>query len=245
MSIRNIGKRIGRCGAVWALVLAGVWLSGCGTSDHFAALPPGLAASSGAGTAHAPDPAAPAPTSVAASAVRPAAGGVMTNSSAPQAEVFRAGDSLTIVYADLPQPTPAFQGKIKEDGTITLLLNQKFMAAGKTAGQLEDEIRETYVPKIFKYLTVTVTPDVNTRWFYVDGEVGSHGSRQIYTSRTTVLQAIASAGGFTDFAKKTKVKLTRVDGRVYIINCTKARDNPALDLEIYPGDKVYVPRKLW
>ena len=60
-----------------------------------------------------------------------------------------------------------------------------------------------------------------------------------------MLKAIASAGGFTDFANKKKVKLTRVDGRTQTVNCVKALDNPSLDLEVYPGDKIHVPRRLW
>jgi len=109
---------------------------------------------------------------------------------------------------------------------------------------LEKEIRARYVPDYFKYMTVTVKLDINTRWYYINGEVKAP-ARQIYASRITVLKAIASAGGFTDFAKKTKVIVTRVDGRSQIINCTKALINPALDLEIYPGDKIHVQRKLW
>ena len=70
-------------------------------------------------------------------------------------------------------------------------------------------------------------------------------NRQLYTSRITVLKALASASGFTDYANKKKVKLTRADGRTQIINCAKARDNPILDLEVYPGDKLYVPRRFW
>jgi protein involved in polysaccharide export with SLBB domain len=59
------------------------------------------------------------------------------------------------------------------------------------------------------------------------------------------LKVIASAGGFTDFANKKKVKLTRVDGRTQIVNCPKALDNPSLDPEVYPGDTIHVPRRLW
>ena len=81
-------------------------------------------------------------------------------------------------------------------------------------------------------------------WYYVDGEV-KQASRQNYISRLTVLKAIASAGGFTDFANKKKVKLTRVDGRTQTVNCNKALENPSLDPEIYPGDTVHVPRRLW
>ncbi len=162
----------------------------------------------------------------------------------PEPEVFRVGDSLTVTFTDMPTPIPPFEEKIKEDGTITLTLNQIFKADGKTRGSLDKEIRDRYVPDYFKEMTVTVKQQESTRWYYVDGEVKAP-SRQIYNSRITVLKAIASAGGFTDFANKKKVKLTRVDGRTQIVNCPKALDNPALDPEVYPGDKIHVPRRLW
>jgi polysaccharide export outer membrane protein len=155
------------------------------------------------------------------------------------------GDSLTITLTDTPTPIPTFQEKIKEDGTITLTLNQTFKADGKTRGELEKEIRTRYVPDYYKEMTVSVMTDVSTRWYYVDGEVTSHGSRLIYNSRITVTKAIASAGGFTDFANKKKVRLTRMDGRTQIVNCVKALTDPRLDPEVYPGDKIQVPRRLW
>ena len=62
----------------------------------------------------------------------------------------------------------------------------------------------------------------------------------------TVLKAIQSASDFTDFAKKKKVQLTRSNGRKKeTINCEKARQDPKLDLPIYPGDNIYVPRRFW
>jgi protein involved in polysaccharide export with SLBB domain len=161
----------------------------------------------------------------------------------PELEVLCAGDSLTISFSDLPNATPPSQVKIKEDGSITLLLNQTFTAAGKTRGNLEKEIRECYVPRYYKYMTVTITREAQTLFYYLDGEVKAP-ARQVYISRITVLKAIASAGGFTEYAKKKAVKLTRLDGRKLTINCTKALDDPSLDLEVYPGDKIYVPRKL-
>jgi protein involved in polysaccharide export with SLBB domain len=242
MSITNVGKQLGCWGAVCGLILVGVCLSGCHTQSHqqqFAELPPGIAPASSAIPA-----AASAAAPVAATTASPSTGAAVANVGGPEPEVFRVGDSLTITYSDLPQPTPAFEGKIKEDGTVTLLLNKTFTAAGKTAGELEKEIRAYYVPRYYKYMTVNVKTVESTRWYYVYGEV-RQPNRQIYTSRLTVLQAIASSGGFTDFANKKKVKLTRVDGRSQIENCPKAQDNPSLDLEVYPGDKIYVPRRIW
>jgi polysaccharide export outer membrane protein len=168
----------------------------------------------------------------------------MTNNPGPEPEVFRVGDSLTVTFTDTLMVIPPFEDKIKEDGTITLTLNQTFKADGKTRGNLEKEIRARYVPDYFKYMTVTVKQQESTRWYYMNGEVRSP-ARQIYNSRITVLKAIASSGGFTDFANKKKVKLTRVDGRTQTVNCVKALDNPALDPEVYPGDTIHVPRRLW
>ncbi|MGH7968426.1 MAG: polysaccharide biosynthesis/export family protein, partial [Limisphaerales bacterium] len=90
----------------------------------------------------------------------------------------------------------------------------------------------------------SVRQQKETQFYSVDGEVRLP-ARQIYISRTTVLRAIASAGGFTDFAKKTKVKLIRLDGRIFIVNCKKALVQPQLDLEVFPGDKITVPRRLF
>jgi len=168
----------------------------------------------------------------------------VTNRSGFEPEVLRVGDSLTVTFTDTPTPMPPFEEKIREDGTITLALNQTFKAAGKTRGDLEKEIRACYVPDYYRQMTVTVKQQESTRWYYVAGEVRAP-SRQIYNSRTTVLKAIASVGGFTDFANKKKVKLTRVDGRTQIVNCPKALENPTLDPEVYPGDALYVPRRLW
>jgi polysaccharide export outer membrane protein len=221
MSIKNVGKGLGCWAAVCGLVFWGLCLAGCRTQPHGKQL-----AESPAGD------------------VTSTAGAVVTNSSTLEPEVLRVGDSLTVTFIDTPTVIPPFQEKIKEDGTITLTLNQLFKADGKTRGDLEKEIRARYVPDYFKYLTVTVTPDVNTRWYYVDGEVKTP-SRQNYISRITVLKAIASAGGFTDFANKKKVKLTRVDGRTQTVNCVKALDKPSLDPEVYPGDKIHVPRRIW
>jgi len=154
------------------------------------------------------------------------------------------GDPLNVTFSDLPVLTQPFEIRIKDDGTITLLLNQTFAAAGKTIGQLEKEIRARYVPAYYINMTVTVKQQEGTRFYYVGGEVKAPG-RQVYVSRITVLKAIQSAGDFTDFAKKTKVQLTRVDGQNLIVNCIKARKDPSLDLEVYPGDKIHVPRSLW
>jgi hypothetical protein len=85
-------------------------------------------------------------------------------------------------------------------------------------------------------------PKPGERWYEVSGEVRSPG-RQAYQSRITVLQAIALAGGFTDFADKKKVLLTHRRGRSEVVNCVKALDDPSLDMGLQPGDTILVQRQ--
>jgi polysaccharide export outer membrane protein len=226
---------------VCGLLLGGLYLSGCQTQQpgqQFAEVPPALTAAADT------RPAASGVTQAAAPVVSPVAVSTAASGSGPEAEVLRVGDSLTIIFTDTPVTIPNFDEKIREDGTIKLTLDKTFKAAGKTPGDLEKEIRACYVPNYYKYMTVTVKQQADTRWYYVNGEVKSP-NRQIYAGRITVLKAIASVGGFTDFANKKKVRLTRVDGRTQVVNCIKALDNPSLDPEVYPGDTIHVLRRLW
>jgi protein involved in polysaccharide export with SLBB domain len=233
----KVRNGIAAWGTVLALLMTGAVLTGCRTQQTtaFAEIPGISPQTSPAAAASAPEPSAPVSATAAEKSV----------SAARSSEVLNPGDTIRIEYNDLPVVTPPFLGPIKEDGTITLILNQKFTAAGKTRGELEKEIRDRYVPSLYKFLTVTVSPVNDTRYYYVGGEVRAPG-RQMYLSRMTVLKAIQTAGDFTDFARKGKVKLTRADGkRVDTIDCVKALQNPKLDLEVYPGDTIHVPRRFW
>jgi protein involved in polysaccharide export with SLBB domain len=223
-------------GSVCGLWVGVLLLVGCqtGPDETFAELPPVPAAPAGTpSTAYTGAPAA-------SNAVAPAPGQPATpNNNSP--EIIKVGDLLTVSILDIPIPQQATLVKVREDGTITLLLNLPFVAAGKTSGELEREIRAAYVPRYFVNMTVTVM--MQNGFYFVDGEVKTP-NRFPYQGKTTVTKAIASAGDFTDFANKRKVKLIRTDGRVLVIDCIKALSDPSLDLEVYPNDKIHVPRRI-
>ena len=113
-------------------------------------------------------------------------------------------------------------------------------AIGKTVSQLQDEIRNMYVPKLFVLLTVNIKTE--DRVYYVGGEV-RQPARQPYIGDITVLRAIDSVGGFTDFANRKKIELRRANGDVHIIRWDKARTNSKLDLKVYPNDQITVHRR--
>jgi protein involved in polysaccharide export with SLBB domain len=111
----------------------------------------------------------------------------------------------------------------------------------KTAGELQNEIHDLYVPKYYVRLNVVVKP--GDLVYYVRGEVKQPG-RQLYVGETTVTKAITSASDFTDFASH-KVSLIRANDQVIKVDVDKALEDPALDPQVYPGDQVVVPRRIW
>jgi polysaccharide export outer membrane protein len=124
------------------------------------------------------------------------------------------------------------------------MINLQFLgpiqAEGKTPGDLQREIQGLYVPKLYTRLTVTLKTE--NRFFYVDGEVRSSG-RLIYAEEITVMRAIAAAGGFNDFAARTRVELVRATGEKLVIDARKTKNNPKLDPIVLPGDQIFVPRR--
>jgi len=156
-------------------------------------------------------------------------------------DTLRAGDLLNVAFLQPGQTSAPLEVKISDNGQITLIHNQTFEAEGKTCAELAREIHDRLVPRY--YVEIAVSVRNMSQFFYVDGEVRTP-SRQPWLVPITVSQAIASCGGFTEFAKKTNVELIRVNGRRQIVDCKKLLRTPRLDLKVYPGDKIYVHRKI-
>jgi polysaccharide export outer membrane protein len=154
---------------------------------------------------------------------------------------FQIGDTVSITFDGSPDQKPPHEEQIKEDGTITLDLIGKVQAVGKTAGELQNEIHDLYVPKYYVRLTVNVKP--GDLVYYVSGEVKGAG-RQLYVGPTTVTKAITSAGGLDDFARH-KVWLTRANGQRIEVDYDDALQDQSKDPQVYPGDQINVPRKLF
>ena len=157
---------------------------------------------------------------------------------------FRVGQTVTIIFSGVGDTTiPAHEEVIKEDGTITLPLIGAVYAIGKTAGELQNEIHDLYVPKFYVRLTVTVK--AGDRVFYVGGEVAHTGVFQ-YISDTTVTKAIQAAGGLTPFSSHSKIWLIHSGSSQRIqVNYDEAIRNPAKDPAVYPDDQITVERTLF
>jgi len=169
-------------------------------------------------------------------------GSPSTGYTAAEVAHFHVGDTVIVTLSGLPTDILPHQEPIKEDGTITMPDIGHVEAAGKTAGELQNEIYNLYVPKLYRHLTVTV--NTGDRVYYVTGEVKLPG-RQLYAGQMTVTKAITTAGDFTDFANHRKVWLIRANGQRIKVNCNEALRNPSKDPPVYPNDQIQVPRRFW
>ena len=172
----------------------------------------------------------------------PVGGGVgsFENSLNQSPDSLRVGEMILVEFSGVSDPPPRHEERIKTDGRITLPSIGAVDAAGKTRGELEQAIHDRYVPNYYRQLTVIVRNE--GRFFYVKGQVKSP-NQYPYLKEMTLLRAIATAGDFTDFAKKTKVLVTRADGRKITVNCIKALRDDKLDIPIFPDDTIEVPRR--
>jgi len=134
---------------------------------------------------------------------------------------------------------------VRPDGKISLPLIGELSVSGKTAVELQKEIAQ----KLFQYIaqpTVNViVKEVNSAKVSVLGEVKTPGMYKI-KDRATVLDAVALAGGFTEYAKRTKVTLIRIGSngqpqqfQINVDDQLKGRVKGDL-FYILPYDKIYV-----
>src|SRR5688572_4552825 len=188
------------------------------------------------------DPSSINPVSTSPSTTNPSSASPSSRVSQPSSTVvLRPQDRIIVSFGDVPVPPSPIENRIPEDGHIVLPFNVTVKASGKTVSELQEEIRKAYVPKLYNRLTVNIKTE--DRYFFIGGEVRAPNQR-LYSSEMTILRAIDTAGGFTDYANRKKVEIHRADGRKEIVNWNNAIKDPVkYDRPIYPNDKITVHRR--
>ena len=182
-----------------------------------------------------PVPQSPPPSAVAAAEpASPSADGV--------AYQLKVGDVVQVFLRGIPT-ADAIEDVIDEEGMISLPLINEILAAGMTASELERNIRKTYLDQdIYRNITVNVV--VPTRYYFIQGETRQPGRYQIM-SATRLSQAIAGAGGYTEFASGQVV--VKRAGKIFktIRNSRRLERTPEDDILLEPDDIIEVKRSLW
>lgn len=135
---------------------------------------------------------------------------------------------------------------VRSDGKISLPLVGEMQATGKTPSQLEGDITEKLKSFITAPEVTVIVQQVLSRKFNILGEVVRPGAYPL-TASTTIMDAIATAGGFRDFAKKSGVYILRKspDGHQAKLNFNykdfiKGK-NASQNVRLEPNDTIIIP----
>lgn len=142
---------------------------------------------------------------------------------------------------ELKQPVP-----VRPDGKISLPLVGDIQAAGRTPVQLQGDIAAKLQDYIHHPEVTVIVQKINSKKFNILGRVMKPGAYPLSTT-TTVLDAIAQAGGFQDFAKQKDIYVLRKTP-----NGTESRlpfnykevikgRNLEQNIKIEPNDTIVVP----
>ena len=155
---------------------------------------------------------------------------------------LRSLDPITISLLGIPEEKQ-LDSVIDEKGNLSLpYIDEPVKASGLTTSELERKIQKIYMDgQIYRNITVNVLTSAKS--YYMEGEVARPQEYSL-TRRITLLQAIAAASGYTDFANKKNVTITR-NGKVFKVNAKDIEKHPDWDIPIEAGDRINVHRSMF
>jgi polysaccharide biosynthesis/export protein len=167
---------------------------------------------------------------------------------APKAhdDTFVIGNDDVLAINVWKEPDISRSIPVRPDGKISLPLVGEVQAAGRTPLKLEQDIAARLKSYIGEPEVTVIVQQVNSQKFNILGQVNRPGTYPIVNS-VTVLDAIALAGGFRDFAKQKSIYVLRqsADGGQTRLpfnykDVVKGR-NTAQNIKLQPRDTVVVP----
>ena len=133
---------------------------------------------------------------------------------------------------------------VRPDGKVSMPLIQDVVAEGQTAMELGNTIHQRLLTYIKEPQVSVIVLQVNAPKYYVIGSVAKPGTYSL-RSETSILQALALAGGFTQFASPRSIKLIRNTAgkqEVRKVNYNKMIDEDGKGNYILKsGDTIVVP----
>jgi polysaccharide export outer membrane protein len=134
---------------------------------------------------------------------------------------------------------------VRPDGKISLPLLNDVQAAGLTPMQLSSAISEKLKKFVSDPQVTTIIVKINSQRVFILGEVPRAGAYALLPNMT-VLQALSSAGGFTQFANLKKIHVLRMENGKQlslpfnykdVVNGRRSEQN----ISLKPGDTIVVP----
>jgi polysaccharide export outer membrane protein len=156
--------------------------------------------------------------------------------------VIGPSDMLTVTV--WKEPTLSGNILVRPDGMITMSLIGDVQASGLTPLQLADQITAKLKKFIQDPNVSVVVGEVHSKVIYLLGEVGKKGPVEM-TSGMTLLDAIAAAGGLTDYANAKKMYILRDQAgkheKIPVHYKEALKGDSQFNLILEPGDTIVVP----
>ena len=156
--------------------------------------------------------------------------------------VLKKGDQVIVfVHGPVPEEYPEV---IDDRGNVSLPLIGSIRVSEMTTSAAEEKIKKLYVDKKFykkDQINIVIVPPEGE--FSVTGHV-YRPAKYPFTRNPTLMQAIAEAGGFTDWGRRSKVEVNR-KGKILKFNTIRISDGKDDDPVIQNGDVITILRKIW
>lgn len=169
-----------------------------------------------------------------------------SSTSKPHDDSFVIGNDDVLAINVWKEPDISRSIPVRSDGKISLPLVGEVQAAGRTPLRLEQEIAGKLRSYISEPEVTVMVQQINSEKFNILGQVTRPGSYPL-TNSATVLDAIAVAGGFRDFAKQKSIYILRQNpdgGESRILfnykNVVKGK-SPEQNIKLEPRDTIVVP----
>jgi polysaccharide export outer membrane protein len=159
--------------------------------------------------------------------------------------LLRASDVLQITFPISPEYDQTVA--IQPDGYISLRGIGDLYIEGKSLPELIEALRKTYQQFLHDPIITVELKDFEKPYFIAGGEFGHPGKFEL-RGDTTVAEAVAIAGGFTDKAKHSEVVLFRrapggwAEAKRLDVKQMLASKDLSEDIHLRPGDLIYVPK---
>jgi polysaccharide export outer membrane protein len=158
---------------------------------------------------------------------------------------LRKSDAVEIRFTFSPELDQ--EAMVEPDGFIALKGVGNVFAEGLTISELHDTVRKSYAQILQDPDVTIILKDFEKPFFLAGGQVARPGKYEL-RSPTTVAEAVAIAGGFTDQSKHSQVVVFRkvlegvVESHVLNLKAMLASRNLEEDFELEPGDLLFVPQ---
>ena len=155
------------------------------------------------------------------------------------------GDTIDIAFPFTPEFNQTVT--VQPDGFISLTSVGTVHVEGKTVPEITNLIHASYAAILRDPVINIVLKDFEKPYFIASGALGHPGKYEL-RSDTTVTEAVAIAGGFTEDSKHSEVYLFRrvadnwVELKKLDVKEMFKKADLSEDLHLQPGDMVFVPQ---